>query len=293
MRGQLRVIGFVFLGCATIFGDTAYAQQQQNQKRAAPPPRVVPGRPMIQRGQRVIGQHGVNGRPGGAVLARPGVIKGPAGALLKSKPARVVFNPKHKIGAAGARYNKQAFAFRRGGHFFRRHYYVADDGGVYFYDESMSPDDPMLSAPDALAGMPVCPADSDDCQGFNDSAGASQDDGAYAQALQFLVSSRPNVIWADGGLNITVDQDTGEAEFIPFQSWRVRFHRARLFGMDTGKDAITIVSPTNGEIDVLVDSYAQYKNLFDQILSALIIVGMRPMPLGADDIDITPIVARP
>jgi len=139
---------------------------------------------MMQPGQRLFGQPGVNsGRPSAVVLARPGVIRGPAGALLRAKPTNVAFNPRHKVGSAGKRYDKQAFAFRRGGHFYRRHYYIGPDGGVYFYDESMSPDDPMLAAPDALAGMPVCPADADDCQGFADAGVVEMNEGFEAIQL--------------------------------------------------------------------------------------------------------------
>jgi hypothetical protein len=165
------VLGLAFVGAASA---------QNNQKQQVQPAPRQGIRPTVQ--PRMLPNQMRNGvaaqgatRSSGAGQPKPGVIRGPAGALLKTKPANVVFNPKHKIGAAGARYNKQAFAFRRGGRFFKRHYYVGPDGGVYFYDESMSPDDPMLAAPDAVAGMTVCPPDSDDCQGMGEATGPGDD----------------------------------------------------------------------------------------------------------------------
>jgi hypothetical protein len=99
-------------------------------------------------------------------VARPGVIRGPSGALRIGIPPHIVHNPRHLAGRAGARYNRQAFMFRRGRHLFRRHYYRGPGGAEFFYDDEAPADDPVAQAPAALADLPQCPPDSDDCQGF-------------------------------------------------------------------------------------------------------------------------------
>ena len=131
----------------------------------------------------------MQGRPNGGGqlrLARPGVVRGPAGAFHTTMPANVTHNPAHVAGRAGGRYNRQAFMFRRGGHVYRRAYYLGPGGVVFFYDETLPDDEPALvgTPPDSL---PTCPEDADDCQGFNDPAsGPAQID---PRSAALLVSS--------------------------------------------------------------------------------------------------------
>ena len=44
---------------------------------------------------------GVVGPRGAAVVPKPGVIRGPAAAMRMTRPANVVFNPRHRVGLAG------------------------------------------------------------------------------------------------------------------------------------------------------------------------------------------------
>ena len=166
---------------------TSWACSQDQQSNTnAPSPRAAPvGRSQLVRpvqqmqmqrpSQMVQSQRPgqvMQGRPSGggqARLARPGVVRGPAGAFHTTMPANVTHNPAHVAGRAGGRYNRQAFTFRRDGHFYRRAYYLGPGGAVFFYDETLPDDDPAVVGmpPDSL---PTCPEDADDCQGFNDPA---------------------------------------------------------------------------------------------------------------------------
>lgn len=221
---------------------------------------------------------------------KPGVIAGPAGALRKTKPANVVHDPRHRIGKAGARYNKQAFMFHRGRHFYRRFYYIGPDGGVYFYDDTVPDDDPSLAGvdPDALG---TCPQDSDDCQGFNDPMLAQGDAAARAQAFQLLLSQVGGIVWEDAGLNITTTPDQ-DPVFIPYPQWHIKLEKAKFLlapgvGISLGTEALRIYTPDGAFINIAVGSYAQNKDFWDQIIRALKAIGMQVGPPGPDEIDLS------
>lgn len=114
----------------------------------------------VPQGQVKSGQGQVQGR---VAVARPGVIRGAAGALRKALPPGVFHDPGHRVGSAGKRYNRQAFMFKSSGHIYRRAYYLAN-GGTFFYDEAIEESDPSYAAVDADS-LPDCAANSDDCQG--------------------------------------------------------------------------------------------------------------------------------
>jgi hypothetical protein len=206
----------------------AHSQNQQNSKNA-PPPRAVARpvvrpqmvRPMQQMqgqrpGQMMQGQR-VGGGGGGQVrLVRPGVVRGPAGALRTVMPSNIVHNPRHVAGRAGSRYNRQAFMFRRGNHFYRRAYYLGPDGAVYFYDEPIPDDDPSLAA-SAPNSLPTCPIDADDCQGFSDPVAAKQMPVAGADFLGDWgtpdcdpMSSHRLFFLNEAGQFVTLNTDRGE-----------------------------------------------------------------------------------
>jgi hypothetical protein len=182
MRAIVLVIAVSSLLGVTSSG---YSQNQQNNKNApaAPPRPIVRQQPVlpIQQARPGIPAQQTN-NPGqfqrapvaGAPvrIARPGVVRGPAGSLRRGIPPNVVHNARHMAGAAGARYNRQAFMFRRGNHFYRRAYYTGPDGGVFFYDEPVPDGDPSIAAVQSL-GLPSCPEDADDCQGFVEQATAA------------------------------------------------------------------------------------------------------------------------
>jgi hypothetical protein len=177
MLGSAMVAALLLSGIENIFG-------QQQQQKGVPQQHQAPARPPVVRppvvhppgAQRPMGQPQAVRRPGqpggrqgaGAQLARPGVVRGPAGALQQGIPANIRHNPAHVIGKAGARYNRQAFMFQRRGLFFRRHYYVGPGGAEFFYDDPVDESDPAREDADAVAALPVCYPDSDDCAGFPD-----------------------------------------------------------------------------------------------------------------------------
>jgi hypothetical protein len=175
--------------------------QQTMQKPVAPrqmAPGQIQGRPgQMQARPGQFQQPGhLQTRPAGQTLVRPGVIRGPAGALRQVRPPHVAFNPSHRVGRAGLRYNRQAFMFRRGHGVFRRGYYRGPNGDIFFYDEEVPPDDAAVANIANVDELPQCPEDSDDCQGFSESGVAAVSNVAAmpsqaiarAQALSFLQS---------------------------------------------------------------------------------------------------------
>lgn len=164
--------------CFATHSGLSVAQNNQNQRQqrsVSPPPRPQVVRPAVTPNRAPARATGAQSDvlSGAVTRAKPGVIRGPAGALRKTIPANAVHNPRHRIGRAGGRYNRQAFMFRRGHHYFRRAYYVGPEGGIFFYDEAVADDDQSLGAVDESM-LPSCPADSDDCQGMDQATEASQ-----------------------------------------------------------------------------------------------------------------------
>lgn len=80
-----------------------------------------------------------------------------------AKPPSVIHNPTHRVGRIGAAHAHRPFIFARGGHPFYRRYYLLH-GVWYWYDDQVPDGDPAF-AEEALAGLPVCDENADDCQG--------------------------------------------------------------------------------------------------------------------------------
>jgi hypothetical protein len=79
-----------------------------------------------------------------------------------TRPGHIRHNPAHREGHAGERFHHEAFAFRRGGHFFHRRYYAVG-AAWYWYDEPFSESDPEFAMVDT-EGLPVCEPEADECQ---------------------------------------------------------------------------------------------------------------------------------
>jgi hypothetical protein len=279
-------------GCRNQAGQVVPCLQQQpaaagcrNQAGQVVPCALAPGQRTLQQQPGVRTAH-----------LKPGVIKGPAGALRKTIPAKVVHNPRHRMGRAGARYNKQAFMFHRRSHLFRRFYYIGPDAGVYFYDEAVADDDPSLAGvdPNALA---TCPEDSDNCEGFDQSyatVSAQDDAAARAQAFQLLLTQVGGIVWGDAGLNVTTGPDQGSV-FVPYPQWHIKLENVKLAiglglgGISLGTEALRIYTADGAFLNIAVGSYAQNKDFWDQIIRALKAIGMQVTPPGPDEIDITSI----
>ena len=159
---------------ATTQAEAQVQQNQPNQKKLPPAPvRRVPQQVMRpgqvhSKSTSVTSTKSARRRPRGArVIPKPGVIRGPAGAMRMARPANVAFNPRHRVGLAGLHYNHQGFVFRRGHSLFRRAYYLGPGGDVFFYDEPEPATDPAYAAYADDGTLPTCPEDSDDCQGLD------------------------------------------------------------------------------------------------------------------------------
>lgn len=298
IAGRAVLIGSVIL----MMSDVCVAQQQNTNQKGAPSPRQAPARPQQMRppqqmmghpGQFVPGKRGPGGQ---VVLVRPGVVKGPSGSLRKSLPANIVHNPKHRIGSAGKRYNKQAFTFKRGRGFYRRFYYIGPADAIFFYDESLSENDPTMYGAN-VAELPTCPADSDDCQGFNDSAAMDgPDPGALASALQLVQSYAKDCTFNENGaqnndenfqdlvsysnLSIRVVDSGGRGDSSPLSFGRAMFggDTLELLGMDNSGAAQTCW--------LLNDSYKNNKRLYDSLIIALKTLGAVVQPYREGLIDI-------
>jgi len=276
----------------------AHSQNQQNNKNA-PPPRAAPARPMVRPqmvrptqqvrpGQVMQGQRPgqmMQGQRLGIVgqvrFARPGVVRGPAGALRPAMPAKLAHNPRHVAGRAASRYNRQAFMFRRGNHFYRRAYYVGPGGGIFFYDDPIPDGDP---APGAMApdNLPTCPVDADDCQGFNDpAAGPSQMDPRYA-ALQYLLSITPGIPWQENGLIFS--SDDADDVLVPYNKLEVTVNHYLPFGAGPEQLYVGTTGLLGGSgFRLYSGSYQQSKAEWDRAIVAIRNLGVQAAtPSGAD-----------
>jgi hypothetical protein len=274
----------------------AQVQNPPNQKKPPPPasvrsvPQQVirPGQQVIRPGQQVmrpgLPNQGVVGPGGAAVIPKPGVIRGPAGALRMTRPANVVFNPRHRVGLAGLHYNHQAFVFRRGHSLFRRAYYLGPEGDVFFYDDPEPPTDPAYAADASDGALPTCPEDSDDCQGLNSQAQVApqQQDSSRASALQFLLSVRPDIGWQDDGILDSADYpDNPQLEL--YSQFEVAVIHYFPFGV--GPESLVVRTPGLFETGYTVfrGSYDQNKPQWDRAIVALRALGVRAAtPSGAD-----------
>jgi hypothetical protein len=229
-------------------------------------------------GQMMQGQNG-NGQ---VRLVRPGVVRGPTGALRTAMPANITHNPRHVVGKAGKRYNRQAFMFRRGKDFYRRAYYVGPDGGIFFYDESIPDDDPTLAemSPDSL---PTCPVDADDCQGFNDPAPVSYSVDPKAEALQLLVSLMPNSGWQENGWLFVYDE--GET-VVGYDHLVVEVTHALPFGVGPEQLWVRTRGLLGGGVLVYSGAYDANKAEWDRVIRAVRVLGVQPETPGSSDRDI-------
>jgi hypothetical protein len=277
----------------------AQVQNPPNQKRPPPPPvRRVP-QPVIRPGQQVIrpGQQvmrpglptqGVVGQRGAAVIPKPGVIRGPAGAMRMTRPANVVFNPRHRVGLAGLHYNHQGFVFRRGHSLFRRAYYLGPGGDVFFYDEPEQPTDPAYAAYANDGTLPACPEESDDCQGLDSQVqiASQQQDYGRASALQFLLSVRPDIGWQDDGIFGAEADDPDNPKLDPYNQLEVAVIHPLPFGM--GPEALVVQTPgfLGTGYRIFAGSYDQNKSQWDRAIVALRALGVRVATPSQFDRDI-------
>lgn len=270
---------------------SAYSQNQQNNKNA-PPPKVVV-RPVVRQQQARPVQQTPGRQPGQILpgqqaagstrLTRPGVVRGPAGALRTAMPANVRHNPAHIAGRAGGRYNRQAFLFRRGNHIYRRAYYLGPGGAAFFYDEEVADSDPALAAV-AAASLPTCPEDADDCQGFNDPVAAQQAGGTAGGALQLLQSLGADCTFEP---NQVVHTDPELPDPVPYNRLTV----VMVMGSWSHKEYLAVNGqfniPYERECILMVGTYAENKATFDKIISALRSLGARTTPPKGNYIDIS------
>ncbi len=226
--------------------------------------------------QRVVG------RPGGAaVITKPGIIRGPAGALRTVRPANIAHNPIHRVGRAGARYNRQAFVFHRGHSHFRRAYYIGPAGAIFFYDEALPENDASYTLDENA--IPSCPEDSDDCQGLDQSYETGAVD-PKAEALQFLMSLMPNVAWEQDGLMISGDQDD---VLVAYGDLEVAVNHYFPFGAGPEQLFVGTTGLLGGTgVRIYSGSYNQNKTEWDKVIIALRKLGVRAATPGGSDRDI-------
>jgi hypothetical protein len=260
-------------------------QPQQQQQLRAPPagrPNVAnPQQQMTRPGQAAPNQR-VVGRPGGtAVIAKPGVIRGPAGSLRKARPANVVYNPLHRIGRTGGRYNRQAFVFGRGHFRFRRAYYLGPAGAIFFYDEAL-PENDASYALDENA-IPSCPEDADDCQGLDQSDETAAQVDPKAEALQYLMSLMPNVAWGQEGLMISGDDDD---VLVAYGNLEVTVNHYLPFGAGPEQLFVGTGGLMGTGVRIYSGSYDQNKAEWNKVIIALRKLGVRAATPSGPDRDI-------
>ena len=211
----MRVVSVLVASSFLLVGVAGTAQGQQEKQQQVPQKQRPVQQPVRRPAPQIVrpmqvrpGQISQPGRPGIAPqrrVAKPGVVRGAAGAFRKVRPANVAFNPRHKIGSAGRHFNRQAFLFKRGNHFYRRAYYLGPGGEAFFYDEAID-GDPSLAEVN-VSSLATCPEDSDDCQGLAEDQSSDQPLDPRAEALQYLMSIRPDITWLEDGLELTGDDD--------------------------------------------------------------------------------------
>jgi hypothetical protein len=300
VRGPAPVVqddeGRILLAGKTSSTPAANSQPQQcvdaHGRPCQPPaPAAVPVRPQVVQPQQLQirpGQQIPNQRAGNALaLARPGIVRGPSGALRKVMPANIVHNPRHMAGRAGARYNRQAFLFRRGKHFYHRAYYVGSDGGTFFYDEVVPDGDPSLNLA-AANSLPTCPEDSDDCQGFNDPVPNTAQQPTLvnntpeSNALQFLVSLRSDIPWQNEGITFDFENGNGP-QVVPYSNLEVTVNHYFPFGAGPEQLFVGTSGLLGTGYRIYSGSYDQNKPQWDKAIVALRALGVRAAtPTGAD-----------
>jgi hypothetical protein len=234
---------------------------------------------------------GVVGPRGAAVIPKPGVIRGPAGAMRMTRPANVVFNPRHRVGLAGLRYNHQAFVFRRGHSLFRRAYYLGPGGDVFFYDEPEPETDPAYAAYANDGTLPTCPEDSDDCQGLAQAYATAPQADPGADALQYLASTRPDIPWQQDGLvlNFGDDDNPQPDTVVAYSNLEVTVNHYMPFGV--GPEQLFVGTPVRFGLGgngyrIYQGSYEQNKADWDRAIIALRRLGVRAATPSGPDRDI-------
>ena len=280
----------------------AQVQNQPNQKKQQPLPAPVrrfpqqvirPGQQVMRPGQQVmrpgLPNQGVVGPGGAALIAKPGVVRGPAGALRMTRPANVVFNPRHRVGVAGLHYNRQAFVFRRGHSLFRRAYYLDPQGDAFFYDEPEPPTDPAYAAYADDGTLPTCPEDSDDCQGLTQAYAAAPQSAPGVDSLQYLASIRPDIPWQQDGLIFT--SDDGGQTLVAYSDLEVTVNHYFPFG--AGPEQLFVGEPERllGLVGgtgfrIYSGSYDQNKEEWDRAIIALRSLGVKAATTSGPDRDI-------
>lgn len=276
----------------SLAASTATQAQQQQQK---PPPahqapvRQQPVRPPPQMMQGIPGQ--MPARPGQMQAMRPGIVKGPSGALRPTRPAHVTFNPKHRVGRAGLRYNRQAFMFRRDHAIYRRAYYRGPGGDIFFYDEEVPADDSAIASIANLDALPECPADADDCQGFaTEGQPMGPDPAVRAQAIQLVNAAAKD----DEG---ATHSDENYDQKVPYAGLTISLSNSGKTGNAfmmawSGGDTLEARGDfQSGSSDracwFFNKSYEAQRQEYDRVIAALKILGARAAPLREGFFDIT------